>query len=32
MCNGQHVPVLRFSTRLLSAGDEVTIIPLVVGG
>ncbi len=31
-CNGQYVPVSRFSTQLLSAGDEVTIIPLVVGG
>jgi sulfur carrier protein ThiS len=30
--NGQYVPVSRFRTQQLSAGDEVTLIPLVVGG
>jgi sulfur carrier protein ThiS len=30
--NGQYVPVSRYRTQLLAAGDEVNIIPLVVGG
>ena len=30
--NETYVPVSRFATQVLGAGDEVTIIPLVVGG
>jgi sulfur carrier protein ThiS len=30
--NETYIPVSRFGTQVLSAGDEVSIIPLVVGG
>ena len=30
--NETYMPVSRFGTHVLEAGDQVTIIPLVVGG